>query len=345
MTQHRRRREVAVGAKHCARDDARLASARAAAHNPSNVDCIGSIAVPVSHSFVASRNGYDLTMATTRTPRKRTTAQKTAARKARPVAKKARAVKKSAARKARPVAKKARAVKKTAARKARPVAKKARAVKKTAVKAAKKAPATKRPAASPRRGTRVDAIALLKQDHREVAQLFTRFERAGDGARQAKRRLVDAMIEALSRHAGIEELVFYPAVRREVKGADSDVLEAIEEHHVVKVLLHELEDLDPAHERFDAKVTVLIENVRHHVKEEEQELFPEVRTKLGRSRLLDIGDELQAAKRQAPTRPHPYAPDEPPANVIVGNAVAVIDRARTAGKKVVDRVRDEIPSL
>jgi hemerythrin-like domain-containing protein len=268
-------------------------------------------------------------MANTQTPRKQSSTKQTAARKARPPAKK--------------IAKKARVVKKAPARAARPVAKKARAAKKRAVKAVKKSvgPRTvkRTPAARRRSGARVDAIALLKQDHREVAALFTRYERAGDGASRTKQRLVDEMIEALSRHAGIEELAFYPAVRREVSGAQADVLEAIEEHHVVKLLLHELEGLTPADERFDAKVTVMIENVRHHVKEEEQELFPEVRARLGRARLLDIGDELRAAKAQVPIRPHPYAPDEPPANALVGGAVAAIDLALSAGKKVVDRVR------
>jgi hemerythrin-like domain-containing protein len=327
-------------------------------------------------------------MATTQTSRRRTTTKKaarrarpvakkarsvkkTAARKARPVAKKARSVKKTAARKARPVAKKARSVKKTAAHKARPVAKKARGAKTTATKTVKKGRATKvkkttvvkkarrvaktatrptvtkrTPAYHPRRGgPGADAIALLKSDHREVAALFRQFERAGAGASRTKQRLVEEIIEALSRHAGIEELVFYPAVRREVKGAASDVLEAIEEHHVVKVLLSELEGMPPTADRFEAKVTVMIENVRHHVKEEEDELFPRVRARLGRARLLDIGDEMRAAKSTVPTRPHPYTPDEPPANAIVGGAVAVLDRARTAGKKVVDRVREEIPAI
>jgi len=94
---------------------------------------------------------------------------------------------------------------------------------------------------------------LLKSDHRDVARLFQQFERAGAGAVRTKRRLVDAMIEALSRHAAIEELAFYPAVRAEVSGAGSDVLEAIEEHHVVKLLLSELEDLDPTNERFSTR--------------------------------------------------------------------------------------------
>ena len=262
----------------------------------------------------------------------------------RSAAKKARVAKKRVTKSAKR-APATKAAKKTVKKTAR----KARAATKTAKKAAAKAtrsPATKRTTASRPRsaGTRTDAIALLKQDHREVAKLFARFERAGDGASRTKQRLVEEMIVALSRHAGIEELVFYPAVRREVARTDSDVLEALEEHHIVKILLHELEGVAPADERFDAKVTVMMENVRHHVKEEEQTLFPKVRARLGRARLLDIGDELRAARSRVPTRPHPFSPDVPPANAIVGGAVAVIDRARTAGKKVVDRVRDEMPT-
>jgi hemerythrin-like domain-containing protein len=185
---------------------------------------------------------------------------------------------------------------------------------------------------------RPDAIAELKGDHRKVEQLFKRYEKAGDGAVRTKRAIADAVIEELSRHAAIEELVMYPAVRQEVDGAEAEVLEALEEHHSVKVSLRELEGLDAAHERFDAKMTVLIEHVRHHVREEEERLFPEVRDALGRSRLLELGAELRAARPHVPTRPHPAAPDEPPANVLVGGAVAVLDRARTVGKRVVDRV-------
>jgi hemerythrin-like domain-containing protein len=165
-----------------------------------------------------------------------------------------------------------------------------------------------------------DAIAVLKQDHREVEQLFRRFEKAGDDAAGDKRELVDSMIEELSRHAEIEELVFYPAVRSEVDGAESDVLEALEEHHVVKLVLRELEDLDPSDERFDAKVTVMMESVRHHVKEEEQELFPETRQGMARRRLRELGDELRAAKGKVPTRPNPDAPDEAPANTFPDQA-------------------------
>ncbi len=181
-----------------------------------------------------------------------------------------------------------------------------------------------------------DAIAVLKQDHRDAQQLFRRFEKAGDDAHGVKRQLVDTMIEELSRHAEIEELVFYPAVRNEVDDAGADVLEALEEHHVVKLVLRELEDLEPTDERFDAKVTVMMESVRHHVQEEEQTLFPEVRRAMRRPRLRELGDELRDAKGRVATRPHPDAPDEPPANTLLEGAVAVLDRAadrRTAGRR------------
>src|SRR5437016_6282138 len=120
----------------------------------------------------------------------------------------------------------------------------------------------------------MDAITLLKQDHKRVEELFRRFEKAGDRAHKTKRKLVDRMIEDLSVHASIEETVFYPATREARRETEDQVLESLEEHHLVKVVLAELQRMDPQDERFDAKVTVMIENVRHHVQEEEKDLFP-----------------------------------------------------------------------
>ncbi|MGZ4707430.1 MAG: hemerythrin domain-containing protein [Acidimicrobiales bacterium] len=181
----------------------------------------------------------------------------------------------------------------------------------------------------------MDAITLLKEDHHTVAQLFTRFERAGDEAYETKRKIVDRIIEELSVHAAIEELVFYPTVRREVKGATDMALESLEEHHIVKWLLSELEGMDPHAERFEAKVTVLIESVRHHVEEEETDLFPKVRDQLSRTRLAELGDRLAAAKKTAPTHPHPRSPDTPPGNVIAGTAASLVDKATDAVKSAV----------
>ncbi len=172
-----------------------------------------------------------------------------------------------------------------------------------------------------------DAIQLLTQDHRDVEQLFKTFEGLGAGAHKRRRSVVDKIIAALSRHAAIEEVIFYPRVRADVPSTEDVVLESLEEHHIVKWTLSELEDLPAEDERFTAKVTVLIESVRHHVKEEEQELFPKVRKALGRTALAELGDDLAAAKKTAPAHPHPRLPDEPPGNLVTQALVAPLDVA------------------
>jgi len=111
-----------------------------------------------------------------------------------------------------------------------------------------------------------------------------------------------------------------------VPDTEDIALESLEEHHVVKWLLSELVDMDPVHERFDAKITVLIENVRHHVEEEESDFFPKVRKQLGRNELADLGEALANAKKSAPTRPHPRMPDAGPSNVVTGAITGVVDR-------------------
>lgn len=148
-----------------------------------------------------------------------------------------------------------------------------------------------------------DAIVLLKDDHKTVEQLFKKFEQAGDNALVTKRKLVDSIIEELTVHAFIEETIFYPAARAAVPETEDHVLESVEEHHVVVWMLSELTDLPAAAENFDAKVTVLIENVRHHVEEEEQEWFPQVRAAMGRKQLRELGESMIAAKPDAPRDP------------------------------------------
>ena len=150
----------------------------------------------------------------------------------------------------------------------------------------------------------MDAITLLKDDHRSLERLFKRYEQAGDRAFVEKRALVDRIIEELSRHAAIEEQLFYPVARATVPGTDDIALESLEEHHIVKWVLSELERMDPTDERFDAKVTVLIENVRHHV-EEESEFFPKVRDELGR--MLEGGVNGCPVLDSQPPGAHPRA--------------------------------------
>jgi hemerythrin superfamily protein len=172
----------------------------------------------------------------------------------------------------------------------------------------------------------MDAITFLKDDHHTVEQLFKRFEQSGARAHVQKRQIVDRIIEELSTHAAVEEQVFYPVVRASVPDTEDITLESLEEHHVMKWLLSELDGMDPTHERFTAKVTVLMESVRHHVKEEEGDLFPKVRSQLGRNELAELGQAMADAKKVAPTRPHPRMPDSGPANVVTGALAGVVDR-------------------
>ncbi|TGN63603.1 hemerythrin domain-containing protein [Nocardioides eburneiflavus] len=148
-----------------------------------------------------------------------------------------------------------------------------------------------------------DAIVLLKDDHKQIRKVFRDFESAGDEATSRKGKLVETMIELLTQHTYIENEVMYPRVRDLLPDLEDDVLESYEEHHVADVLVMELAGMDPTAERFDAKTTVLIENVRHHMDEEEEDWFPKVREGLGRKALQEIGEELLAAKQQAPTKP------------------------------------------
>jgi hemerythrin superfamily protein len=187
--------------------------------------------------------------------------------------------------------------------------------------------------------TPMDAITLLKSDHQAVKRLFRTFEQAGERATTTKSKTAKNIVRELSQHAAIEEQIFYPAVRTEVPDAADEVLESLEEHHVVKWLCSEIERLTPDDERFAPKMSVLIESVRHHISEEEATLFQAVRQALGRKRLAELGEILQKAKTRAPTHPHPRTPDTPPGNLAAGVVTGVVDKARDVGEKTITQAR------
>ena len=175
----------------------------------------------------------------------------------------------------------------------------------------------------------MDAIQVIRKDHQEIERLFTRVERAQrDGDRSEQRAVVRGIVREISVHAAIEEQLLYPALQE--AGAGDRVLEALEEHHLVKLTLAELEDMDPAEKRFAAKMRLLSERVRHHMAEEEREILPRVRRALDVAQLRQLGESLARAKAAAPTRPHPAAPDTPPASLVAGAAAAIYDRGRDA---------------
>lgn len=141
-----------------------------------------------------------------------------------------------------------------------------------------------------------DAIALLKQDHREVEAMFEQFEQLDSKAEKA--RLAAKICVALTMHATIEEELLYPPAHEEIE--EDLVDEAIVEHDSARQLIAEIEAMKPSEHLYDAKVKVLGEYVKHHVKEEENEMFPQLRS--SGIDLEDLGEQLMQRKAELLTR-------------------------------------------
>ena len=139
----------------------------------------------------------------------------------------------------------------------------------------------------------MDGLELLKQDHQAVKDLFDQIDDAEDG--KQRKKLFDQIDTQLNIHAHIEETVFYPEMQK-IDQLKDMVEEALEEHQEVKTLLEEIEGLDPEAEQFSASLEELMENVEHHVAEEEDEMFPKVRERCDQATLDRLGDQLESAK-------------------------------------------------
>ena len=135
----------------------------------------------------------------------------------------------------------------------------------------------------------MDALQLLRADHRKVKELFRQFEEAEGKAE--KQAIAETVFVELDIHSVLEEEVFYPAVRRHGNGAGELVERAEQEHHLVDSLMAELMEMDPGNMEFDAKFHNLIENVKSHIDEEEVEMLP-VAAEVGLSRLEQLGERM-----------------------------------------------------
>jgi hemerythrin-like domain-containing protein len=144
----------------------------------------------------------------------------------------------------------------------------------------------------------MDAIEMLIADHEKVKELFRKYEATGDRAYQQKKRIAEEVFAEITVHSTLEEELFYPAFKAETdKQGQELVAESVEEHHVVVMLIEELRALDPKDERYDAKFTVLMENIEHHIEEEEDELFPEAEDVLGDG-IDELGAQMKERKDQ-----------------------------------------------
>ncbi|HEX7998654.1 MAG TPA: hemerythrin domain-containing protein [Pyrinomonadaceae bacterium] len=143
----------------------------------------------------------------------------------------------------------------------------------------------------------MDAFTLLKKDHEKVSGILEKLDATTERGIKTREELFAQLKNELDIHAQIEEQILYP-VLKELKETHEITLEAFEEHSVVKQLLTELETLPKDDEMWGAKLTVLKENVEHHVEEEEDEMFKDARKVLGREQLEELGARLQEAKQQ-----------------------------------------------
>ncbi|MEU6369296.1 hemerythrin domain-containing protein [Streptomyces sp. NPDC046931] len=172
----------------------------------------------------------------------------------------------------------------------------------------------------------MDAIELLKHDHRMVEQLFRDYHTAASG--RQRRAVVETLVREVSRHAAVEELMVYPLAKRTLPGGVQEVEEHLAEHMAVKKTLLALDKLSVDDPREGELVQRLREEIEDHVQEEEGELMPRLRDAVSQKDLDRLGELLAQAKQTAPTRPHPHAPDEPPALSLAGPVAAAYDRLR-----------------
>jgi hemerythrin superfamily protein len=179
-----------------------------------------------------------------------------------------------------------------------------------------------------------NAVELLRKDHEEVKSLFRSFTSAVENGE--KQRIVRDAIRALERHAAIEEAVFYPAVREDSPDAKDKLEESLEEHHVVALLMEELRGMFADDERYAAKFRVLAENVKHHIKEEEAELFARART--GKLDLVELGKKLERAKASRHSASHPVTKEKRGNKRSPGRSGSAPSRSST-GRAVKKRAR------
>jgi iron-sulfur cluster repair protein YtfE (RIC family) len=146
-------------------------------------------------------------------------------------------------------------------------------------------------------GDGMNAFELLKQDHKKVSGIFEKLEPTTERGVKTREELFTQLKNELDVHAYIEEQIFYPAIK-EAQETHDITLEAFEEHRVVKRLLSELDQLPKDDEKWGAKLTVLKENVEHHVEEEEDEMFPKAQKVLSEEKIEELGTRMEAAKQE-----------------------------------------------
>jgi len=172
-----------------------------------------------------------------------------------------------------------------------------------------------------------DGIQTLISEHRKVDGLFESFQKA-QGNQKEQLVIAHHVIKELSVHSAIEEQVLYPLMRKKLKNGNTIADESLKEHAEAKKVLYDIDQMTAEDPQLQTKFQTLIKDIREHVKEEEEVRFPELRSTMTSDELAQLAQQLENHRKFAPTRPHPSAPDQPPANIMANMGAAAVDKAR-----------------
>jgi hemerythrin-like domain-containing protein len=175
-----------------------------------------------------------------------------------------------------------------------------------------------------------DVIEVLEHDHREVEQMFAELESlrgaSSEEAKSRRKALTEQVTIELVRHSVAEEVLVYPHVEDKVSAEEAD--HARKEHAEAEETLQRLEKLDADDPAFDDELATLMAEIRHHIDDEESEVFAPMRQVIDADELRKLGARVEAFKKVAPTRPHPNVPNEPLPRMATGPAASLFDRMR-----------------
>jgi len=171
-----------------------------------------------------------------------------------------------------------------------------------------------------------DVIDVLTTDHREATELVEQILSTADEAQ--RRELADSLISELVRHSVAEEMYVYPAMRDHLPDGDEAVDHDTKEHKELEVLMKQLESADASGQDFLDAVQQISTTLADHIRDEENEQFPQLRTHVPAEKLVELKDKVERAKKIAPTRPHPMSPNAELFHKLVGPGVGLVDRLR-----------------
>ena len=180
--------------------------------------------------------------------------------------------------------------------------------------------------------TQRDVVDLLSADHREFEQIFQQLEglrgATDEQSVRRKRELVDEVTIGLVKHSVAEETQVYPEVQKKIDKEEAK--HSQEEHAEAEKTMKKLERMKAEDPQFDSAVAELIQEIRHHVQEEEGRMFTELRASFSRDELVKMAEKVESVKKLAPTRAHPLTPNTPGIRAVAGPVASLLDHLRDA---------------